>query len=352
MNESLKLILLILLVLLIVYLIKKGLEPFNNINNNYNPRFDDNYNYIDDLYDNKTNDFNDSELINQINSNLYSKVNSNDPIRIESKLKPYFVETQFHNDYRDTLTAFNNMAPSQKLIFNRSNLPVTQSTVEPIQTKPLIKQFVKQVNKNIKLVVTDYLTSQSGWDEPLESKVVKSGWKKAMNELNIPSDLYKDPASRAKIKVLKIDRVEKYVTTDQIRFIIFMVIQKINVDDQMVVKVSFVMNNVDINRDRTFNDKYAKEDLNIQIEEIFVIGFLTDHSYGSPSNRTNFYQFENIEHNNFIDQNEIIKQLEQKYKQREIDGNGLTVQINPNDANDMAIKRIGMYIPYDNSGCK
>jgi hypothetical protein len=348
--DGIILIIIVVIILFIVYKLIKN-EPLKN-DNDYNDIYDDNYNYIDDMYTTNSHNVNNSEIIDKVQTNLITKFNSNEPLHSHGNLKPYFVETQFHNDYRDTLTAFNNVAPSQKLIFNRSNLPVTQSNVDPIQTKPLVKQFIKQVNKNIKYVVTDFLTSQSGWDESLERNVGQSGWQKAMKELNIPDNLYKKSALRSKIKLLKIDRVEKYVTTDQIRFIVFMIVQKINVDDQMIVKVSFVMNNVDINKNRTFNDKYAKEDLNIQIEEIFVVGYLTDHSYGSTSNRTNFYEFENIESNNFIDQNEIIKQLQQKYKQREIDGNGLTVQISPNDVNDLAIKRIGMYIPYDNDGCK
>jgi hypothetical protein len=348
--DGIILIIIIVIIFFVVYKLIKC-EPFKN-DNDYNDMYDDNYNYIDDLYVEKDKELNNSEVMDQVQSNLITKFNTNEPLNTHGKLKPYFIESQFHNDYRDTLTAFNNIAPSQKLIFNRSNLPVTQSNIDPIQTKPLIKQFIKQVNKNIKYIVTDFLTPQSGWDEALERNTGKSGWQKAMKELDLPENLYKDSATKAKIKLLKIDRVEKYVTSDQIRFIVFMIIQKINVSDQMIIKVSFVMNNVDINKDRTFNDKYAKEDLNIQIEEIFVVGYLTDHSYGSTSNRSNFYEFENIEQNNFIDQNEIIRQLQQKYKQREIDGNGLTVQISPNDANDLAIKRIGMYIPYDNEGCK
>ena len=42
----------------------------------------------------------------------------------QQKVNPYFMEAQFHNDYKDTLQAFNLLIPNQKQLFNRSNMPV------------------------------------------------------------------------------------------------------------------------------------------------------------------------------------------------------------------------------------
>ena len=71
-----------------------------------------------------------------------------------------------------------------------------------------------------------------------------------------------------------------------------MIIQKINVDDQMIVKVSFILDNLDTNADRNLNNKEKEIDYNARIEEIYIVGFLTDHKYGDPVDRKDFYQFE------------------------------------------------------------
>src|SRR5438046_1107481 len=42
---------------------------------------------------------------------------------LDKFINPVFVEGQFHTDYRDAITAFNNMS-SGKQIFNQANVPI------------------------------------------------------------------------------------------------------------------------------------------------------------------------------------------------------------------------------------
>ena len=90
-----------------------------------------------------------------------------------------------------------------------------------------------------------------------------------------------------------------------------MIIQKLNVSDQMVVKISFVMDRQDLNVDRDFfkNDTQSHIDLNVTLDEVSVIGYMSNFSFGVNNNRTDFYTFEKTENSNIIDQKEIFKQL-------------------------------------------
>jgi hypothetical protein len=99
-------------------------------------------------------------------------------------IKPYFVDMRVHNDYRDTITAFNNVAPDQRPIFNRSVLPVKQIDANPQQVKPLVKSFIKRVNDEIRYNITDNQEENSGWDE-LAPEKKEDGWNDYMNNLSI-----------------------------------------------------------------------------------------------------------------------------------------------------------------------
>jgi hypothetical protein len=296
---------------------------------------EENYDYLDEI-------FNDIEF----------KKNPNEPSVIilkkksNIKINPFFVDMRVHNDYRDTITSFSNIAPDQRPMFNRSVLPVKQIDVDPKQVKPLVKAFIKRVNEDVKYNVTDELKANSGWDELAPEKKDRDGWKKQMDELGLPDDLYLSPAKRAKIKLLKIDAVQKFATEEQINFIVHMIIQKKNAQDQIIVKVSYILDNIDMNTDRNFNKNSANIDLNVKIEEIYVIGFLTDHKYGDTADRQDFYEFNNIEKDDMIDPELVLKQLSNKYKQRQIESDGFNVNISPQKMNNEAIFRLGSETPF------
>jgi hypothetical protein len=312
-------VIIILVVIVFAYMVLNKKENITTKKNDlYN---DEDYTYLDDVFNN----------IPYKKSVIKTKSN-------EIEIKPYFIEMRVHNDYRDTLTAFNNVAPDQRPIFNRSVLPVKQIDVDPIEVKPLVKAFIKRVNDEVRYM-PDTQNENSGWDE-LAPEKKKNGWGDYMNDLGLPESIFNEPAKRAKIKLVKIDQVQKFATEQQLNFIVHMIIQKKNTSDQMVVKVSYVMDNVDLNAERNFNKTDFNVDFNVKIEEIAIIGFMTDHSYGSKTERKDFYEFVNIEKDNIMNDEAILKQLQEKYKQRQIESDGFNVTISPKELNNIAMFRL------------
>jgi len=280
----------------------------------------------------------DDDLFNDIyNNDVYNDIYTN---KQKVAVKPYFFENQFNNDYRDVITALDNVVESGKPLFNRSNLPVEYTPIKKTEVKNLLKAFISTLNYNIKNKVQDYTNVGNGWLNVIPNETVESGWDRQMKELGLPEDLYNKPASRSKVKVIKIDKVEKMSTSNQVRINIYLILQKENVSDQMVLKVSFVMDKDDINNDRDFFKKDETLDLNVHIEQTFIVGYLSDQSYGSKRPYTDFYTFENIEKDNILNQEEIFKQLRKKYEQQQIESNGLTIQFSPQTGNNIAIERL------------
>ena len=217
-----------------------------------------------------------------------------------------FVEGQFHNDYRDTITAFNNIAPSQKQVFNINNDPAKFSNPSQKEVNKLIKDFITELNKNVMEVVPDYRQPNTGWDEALPDPQVKSGWEKAQEELGLPKSVYPDPAKKSKVSIVKVDHLEKYETDEEIKYTCYLFLKKKNVKDIIVVKVSFV-----INKD-VLND--------VVIEDIFMLGYMTEVGVGrNTDNKDNFYNFNNLEYSDMLDDRQIMKQLNNKLAVRHRD---------------------------------
>ena len=234
-------------------------------------------------------------------------------------LNPYFVDTQFHNDFRDVITAFNNVAPRQRQIFNLSNIPLKFSIVEPKEEPEvtrIMNDFIGVVNQNIKLQVSDTRKPSSGWDEAISDPNVKSGWEKVQEQLGLASSLYNKPAKKGKIQLLIIDKIEKYETDDEVKYACYVILGKEHVEDQMVVKVSVVLDKRALRDERTFLNDINPE-LPIVIEEIFVLGYLSlEGMDGSDAPRDNLYNFDGLENSEMLDQRVIVNELMNKYTQR------------------------------------
>ena len=260
---------------------------------------------------------------------------------------PYFVEMQFHNDYKDVITAFDIMIETGRQIFNRSNLPVSVKELDPTDSKKMVNVFLVQLNDVLKRKINNYADVENGWKNIQENKKIESGWEKQMKKLGLPSNIYNNSANKSQINLIRIDKFVISTTDSQTRYDIYMIIQKSNSYDQMVLKVSFVTDRDDMNTDRNFFKDDNTIDLNVHIEDIFVIGFMTNHSYGSKnvSTRQDFYNFENIEKDGMMDQTEIMKQLKKKYTQYQIESNGLTIQMDPVSGNNLALERINKKLP-------
>lgn len=242
-------------------------------------------------------------------------------------LKPSFVEMQFHNDYRDTMTAFNDIAPSQKEIFNQADLPATYTNPPDSEAEPLVTEFIRQLNRDVKNNIPDHRTSNTGWDEPLPELKETTGWEKQQLALGLCPSLYADPSKRAPVRLIKVDFVEKFTTEFETKLVVTMILQKVNVTDQMVVKVSFVSDNRHAHSEderRFFRDLETDSrvsvgqggTVNIVIEEIFVVGYLTDCAVDPGNKQDDFYNFKGLETNDVIDNKTIMKELIKKYKVR------------------------------------
>lgn len=347
----------ILLLIILVYLAlnnnnnktknvsKRNIKNTNiKIKKSSNKKSNDEYEYLDNIFAQMSQ--------SRGMSNLIYKTQKDHKTGDYSPVKPFFVDIRIHNDYRDVLTSFDNVAPDQRPYFNRSMLPVRQAQVNPVSIKPMVKEFIKRINEDIKINVYDQVTSQTGWDEYAEERKPQiDGWGKQMKQLGLPESLWDHPACQSKLKLIKIDAVEKFITEEQINIIIHMILQKKNVDDQMIVRISYIMDNVDINVDRNFNKDNIAPEYNIRIEQIYVIGYLTDYRYGDTNtNRKDFYEFTNIEKDDMMDQDLIIKTLKDKYKQLQVESDGFNISIAPSQSNETAIFRLRSPQPYQAVG--
>lgn len=295
-------------------------------------------NQIDELFDQMTKNSDNSHgtLIEKI-PQLDKSINSINSINLDNPSdQGEFIEQQFHTDYRDTITAFNNLSP-QKQIFNRSDMPIKTIVPKISEVKELVKSFVKQVNYNCKYNVTEFIEKNSGWDELLPEQEVKSGWEKQQEKLGLPVSIYNKPAKKSKVKLIKVEHIEKYATTDQIKYVIIMILQKPHVKDQIVIRLSMVLN----------NSNSLISTISVNIEEIFVMGFIINGKLKSNLPHANFYNFEQIEKDGILDQKEILKQLDQKYKDMRNHSYGFStdiekplVGISPMKINELAMKHI------------
>ena len=242
----------------------------------------------------------------------------------KKKLNTYFQEMQFHTDYRDTLNAFSMMCDN-KIIFNKSDSPlVDASHPKSKEVKHLIIKFIKETNNISQNEVSETINmNKNGWndDMPLPQMKNKSGWDKFQESLGLPNTLYNEPASKAPIKLIKLDNIEKYETENEIKYVVYLIVQKKNVTDQMIVKVSFVIDRTDCNLDREFFAKNKNNyETKVLIEEIFVVGYLVITDNGNKkSYRENLYEFENISDGRMFNQEEIIKQLNKKRREYELE---------------------------------
>jgi len=254
---------------------------------------------------------------------------------------------QFHNDYKDVITAFDIICESGRPVFNRSSEPVKYKPLENSQGAQMIEVFMSQLNTVMKDKIKDVVSMENGFNNIQENPSVESGWEKQMKKLGIPSNIYDKGTKKAVIRLIKVDKVDMFETDSQIKYDIYCIIQKDGSYDQMVIKVGFVMDRNDMNEDRNFFNDDKTVDLNVHVENIFVVGYMTNHSYGSQNKniRQDFYTFENIEKDGMMDDAEVIKQLKKKYLDYQIESNGLTVQMSPVSGNNLAIERLSGKTP-------
>lgn len=239
---------------------------------------------------NKNKDNFNQNIKHKVGKNVVSRsIDHTNSVNLLKNTNTNFIEAQFHNDYRDTIMAFNNIAPSQKKIFNPNNKQVVFTNVNKHEVVKIISDFIIEINKDI-------LTNNNKFNNINKDN---SGWGKKMEELGLPKNLYADSANKNIIKLIKIDHIEKYETDDEIKYTCYLFIKKINVDDILSIKLSFVVN--------------KNNDTNIIIEDIFVIGYFVSENIINDS----FYNYNDlIKNDNIMDDKQILKQLNEKLVKR------------------------------------
>jgi hypothetical protein len=243
---------------------------------------------------------------------------------VEKKVPhPNFLDTKFHNEYRDVITALNNLVPSQKQLFNLANMPIKYSEIDPAEVKCVIDDFITNLNKNIIDEVPNCRNKNSGWDEGMQDPQMESGWDKFNKNLGLNPSLYNEPKGSTQINVFKVDKVQKYESDNEIKYICHLILEKIGVKDQMLLKATFVQDKIYANENNFFVSKDIQ--MRVAIEELFIVGYLSN--YGMDSNKQyemvkhDFYHIDDMERNNLTDPKYVIDELQKRHNkiQKEMD---------------------------------
>jgi len=306
-------ILLIIIIIYILYVI-----TFDNTKKVHKEKFSkeqithDNLKYNDDILSDKNSIINDViSWDNNSNSN-----NSNVTIQ---KINPNLLNIQFHNDYRDVLTAINNLVPDSQQRFNLANRPLEYTEPEIKEVKMMMNNFIETLNANIMNQVPSNRNPNSGWDEVIPDPNVESGWNKFQKSLGLPTSLYEDPATKSPVKLLLIKNVQKWETDDEIKYGIDFIIQKLNVDDQMFLRGAFVQDKRPLNDENNFF-RDTNVQLKVIIEDIYILGFLSNEGQNAEDlfegQKEFYYDYNKLEYNNMTDPKYIQKVLFENYKKR------------------------------------
>lgn len=234
-------------------------------------------------------------------------------------LNPNFLNIQFHNDYRDLMTAIHNIIPERRQRFNVANIPITYSENNVDEIKPMVEDLVHVINKNIKTQVPQERHKNSGWDEAIIDPNVESGWDKVQKSLGLSVSLYHQPAKNACVNLIAINNVQKYETEDEAKYTADIVIQKSGIDDQAIIKPSFVLDKRILRDENNFFIN-KKVDMRVFIEDVTIIGYL---SKGGPDSKLEFdmenvkyYDYNTLEYNNMTDPKQVLDILMDKYEKR------------------------------------
>lgn len=241
------------------------------------------------------------------------------------KLKPLpnFNRGQFHNDYRDVISATNNVMPQRRQFFNLANQPIAYSEPCKEEVQEVVNGFIDLLNYHIYKFIPECRTKNSGWDEPIKDKVGQSGWEKHMTGLGLEPSLYAKPANKAPLQLVDIQHIQKYVTDAEVKYSMTIIAQKTNATDQIVMRVSLVQNTRESKSEDKFHMVTKNDDIfQVMVEELLIEGYLTNKGAVNTVEANDMcdthYNFDNMEKNNMSDPKLIQKLLMDKYKERKV----------------------------------
>ena len=305
-------------------------------------------------YDKKINDL--CSIING-RSNISQKLNNKNEC---VKRNNDFIELQYHKDYNDTITAINNLTP-QKELFNMGFLPIRESIPDEMNVNDLVELFMDKLNGEVSNNVSEFLHTNSGWNDMGKRRREKSGFEQTMEELGLPGTLYNEPAAKAPVKLVAIDKAEQFNTDDQIRFAIYLIVQKENVKDQMVLKVQFFMEKEDLKSGGDSQKNFFEKNIDIDpekekeknqlaiIEQVFTIGYLTNDSE-KKTKMDKFHDYNNIKKSDgTMDQEKVIKLMLMKHKDRADELNSFLCTVDDGTKEIHDVPGINSYSQYANT---
>jgi hypothetical protein len=302
-----------------------------------------------------------NSILKSNNKNKVSKKNVKfEPHKLKSKSKPkklnkFFMETQFNDSYRDIMTAFYSVCPDQKIIFNLQSLPVTTIMYDlrkelPPVVKKLIDNFIIKLNNSIKTLPesTDILNTYNNYlpmTANLKKYVQDKGINKFYKDIGVDYNLYADTPPNAPVELIRVLGARREFTEAETKYVISFAIKKVleSVSDQMKITVHFVLKNDPLEADNMFSKTITPNlTQQVAIEFIFTDGFYTSdynadydcYGNGEKAKNTgnndgddNFYSFDALNKDTMVSDNEVITQLNKKYREHEIEMANFNVNI-------------------------
>jgi hypothetical protein len=326
-------------------------ESFSNKNNKKNFKY-----YQQDFTDHPLN-----VIANSINKKRKKDKHKTKKTHEMMEINADFIEMQYHIDYNDTITGINNLTP-QKELFNYGFLPVNEVKPNPDNINELVKLFMDKLNREVKYNVQEYLHVNSGWNDMGKRRREKSGFETQMEELGLPGSLYNEAATKAPLRLIKIDKAEQFNTTDQIRFVAYIIAQKVNVKDQIVLKVQFFMEREDLSKNRDDREKFFSKDINdndidlkidpdqvVIIEQVFILGYLTNETK-LKTKMDKFHEYNDVRRmDGTIDQEKVIKMMLKKHKERENELNSFMCTLDEDTKEIHDVPNVDYYSVYKNT---
>lgn len=270
------------------------------------------------------------------------------------ELNKFFIESQFNDSYRDTLTAINIISPDQKIMFNIQSLPVTSVKYDgnkPIQIQKLVDQFIKKLNSSVnKLPESVSILNTTNNYLPATASLHKyskdRGINKFYNDIGVDYNLYVDTPPNSMVELIQIISAQREFTEAETKYIISIVIKKEieSVTDQLKLTIHFIIKNDPLEGDnlfmKTVNPQLSQQ---VAIEFIFIDGFYTndfnvnydcyENNAGNgninklKSSDDNFYSFEELGKETIMSDHEVIKELNKKNKLHQLEMANFNVNI-------------------------
>lgn len=270
---------------------------------------------VDTIYANEINYNNNN--INITNNQTCTTPNTQDIlldlIKNNASLNKNFSNSQMHPKYIDVASALQLMLPEEKQIFNISNQPVDYELVSDVEVKDICLNFVKNINATILNDINVPVHKKSGWEK----------WQQSMGL----TPMYSNHIKKQQVRMVAIAYVQKYSCQDEIKYACYLVLQKKDVNDQLILRVSFVINKLGV-RTQIGETFWSQETIKTRsfIENIFTVGYLVTQNTGSfestfestnilPSCE-NYEKYDDLEIQKFTDKNYIQQILLKKHQQR------------------------------------